>query len=91
MNSLNNQRLNLRDATHAQNSMNRRSYRGSTSKYKGVFWDAQFQKWHARITVAGKQKFLGRYLDELDAAAAYDRAAIETFGEFGRLNLRGET
>ena len=41
-----------------------------TSKYKGVCWDAQRQKWRAGITVNNKPNYGGYYISELDAAYA---------------------
>jgi hypothetical protein len=44
--------------------------------------------WRARICVErGVLTCLGLYLREEDAAAAYDAAAAEHFGEFARLNF----
>jgi hypothetical protein len=89
MNTLNNQRPNLRAATRAQNNGNRRSHRGSTSRYKGVFWSGQAEKWQARIIVDSRQVHLGLFVDEAAAARAYDAAAREHFREFARLNFEG--
>lgn len=83
---LNNTRSNLRCATNTQNGANSISKRGS-SQFKGVFWDNQVQRWHARITVGKRQHFLGRFDNELEAAAAYDAAARVYFGEFARPNF----
>ena len=41
-----------------------------TSKYKGVCWDAQAQKWRADIRVNNKSNYGGNYISELDAAYA---------------------
>ena len=41
-----------------------------TSKYKGVYWDVQNQKWRAGIMVNNKQNHGGYYISELDAAYA---------------------
>lgn len=86
-NPLNNQRENLRHATHAQNQANRRKFscRVTTSRFKGV--SSSRGKWAAFITVNRKSKNLGRFLSEDQAAAAYDRAATTTFGEFASLNF----
>ena len=39
-----------------------------TSKYTGVCWHKQSQKWTASITVNKKKKHGGCYISELDAA-----------------------
>jgi len=48
---------------------------GKTSNYNGVCWDTWGWKWRAQIRHAGKNKFLGNFVTEFDAARAYDRFA----------------
>lgn len=67
--------------------MNTRSRRGSSSKYKGVSWVKNINKWMARITLNGKTKCLGCFETEEEAALAYNKAASEIFGEHAYLNL----
>lgn len=89
-NGLDNRRKNLRVATSAQNAANRipdRRKAGTTSDYKGVFWDKSRQRWCATIHADGKTRALGRFKTEREAAEAYDRAALELWGRFARLNL----
>jgi phage terminase large subunit GpA-like protein len=89
---LDNRRCNLREATKAQNAQNMRSQNGVSSAYKGVNWYKRDQTWEAKIKVDGRVRFLGRFADERDAAAAYNRAALAGFGEFAYLNdIEGET
>jgi hypothetical protein len=83
---LNNQRINLRPSTRAQNGQNRRKAPGCKSKFKGVSWIGRIQKWQAAICVNKKGKYLGVFSLESDAAIAYNNAAIEHFGEFALLN-----
>lgn len=91
-NKLNNDISNLREATTIQNQMNskkRKSWCGKlpSSIYKGVSWNKRDKKWCSRITINGKRKHIGYFDSEIDAARAYDDAAIESFGEFARCNF----
>ena len=86
-NGLNNRRCNLRIVTDSQNSMNRRKYKNSTSKYKGVSWYKRYNKWLSCIESNKKNLTLGYFLKEEDAARAYDKKAKELFGEYARLNF----
>ena len=83
---LNNKIENLRSITKSQNAMNQKPKSGS-SQYKGVHWNKQNKKWVSRIKINGKKKFhLGSFNLEEDAAKAYNKAAIELFGEYAKLN-----
>lgn len=87
-NGLNNQRENLRPATRTQNMQNRAGW--GSSGFKGVSWFAQRGKWRARIAADGREKTIGYFDTAEDAARAYDRKAVELFGEFARLNFSHE-
>lgn len=76
---------NLRPATALQNTRNRRSEEGSTSKYLGVC--ACGKKWRAEIKSRGNEKFLGYFNKEEDAAKAYNEAAHKIYGNFANLNV----
>lgn len=84
---LNNQRYNLRIATHSENAQNRIiSPLCNTSGHKGVVWHKGHEKWQAQIKRDGKIKHLG-YFDEIeDASVAYNEAAAKRFGEFANPN-----
>ena len=76
---------NLRPASAGQNNCNRGPY--GRSGIKGVCWHAS-GKWEAAIGHAGRRRYLGLFTDKRDAAAAYDRAAVELHGEYAWLNRR---
>lgn len=84
---LDNRRSNLRTATKAQNAGNSRPAQGNSSRYKGVHWNSGRRGWRAAIVHQGKDRYLGTFDTEEDAALAYDTAARELFGEYAAPNL----
>lgn len=82
---LNNQRSNLRPASRAQNQHNRRIQPG-TSRFKGVHWVTEDRRWRAMIHVNGTVHYLGSFVNEDDAALAYNAAAIRLHGAYAYLN-----
>lgn len=84
---LNNTRANLRIATPSNNNQNSKPQKGGSSAYKGVSWFKRYKKWQVIITVNGRNKSLGYFIHEIEAAKAYDEAAIREFGEFARPNF----
>ena len=90
-NPLNNKIDNLREATSQENLRSQKkskSYNGksTSSIYKGVSWDKRSKKWVSHIQIGGKKKHLGYFISEIDAAQAYDCAAVKAFGEFAKIN-----
>jgi 5-methylcytosine-specific restriction endonuclease McrA len=51
------------------------------SGIKGVFWNKQKQRWHAKAMVNQQTHNLGLFKDMADAAEAYKQFAIKTWGE----------
>ena len=61
--------------------------RHKSSKYKGFHWNKRNKKWAAQITCDHKRHHLGYFVDEIDAAKAYDKAARKYHGEFAQPNF----
>jgi len=83
-NGLNNCRSNLRVCTAGQNQANRRP-RGGSSRFVGV-WRRR-DRWVAEIRHRGRRYSLGCYADEVEAAKARDRKAVELHGVYAYLNF----
>jgi hypothetical protein len=82
-NPMDNRSANLRLATREQNVWHRSKMRSySTSKYIGVCRVKARNRWLATLLFRGKQIWIGRFENEIDAAKAYDKAAKKYFGEF---------
>jgi len=73
-NGLNNQKSNLRVVTHRENLMNRRDKNLVSSIYSGVSWKKREKKYEVHVYVKGKNKFLGTFNDEIQAAIVYLQA-----------------
>ena len=87
-NRLNNHKNNLRFASHTENSRNRKKTNKPTSSiYKGVSFHKPLQKWVAHIRPASKTQHLGYFANEREAAMAYNKAALEHFGNFAKINI----
>ncbi|KAL7452340.1 hypothetical protein ACHAWC_005310 [Mediolabrus comicus] len=58
-----------------------RRIKEGTSKYTGVSFDKRANKWRANIGIEGKQRFIGYYDNEEEAAVDYARAVFKYRGD----------
>ncbi len=86
MNPLDNRKENLRICTYSQNQMNKIVQKNNISGYKGVHFDKRTNKFFSYLTLNKKRYWLGYFIDPIDAAKAYNKAAIKFHGEFAKLN-----
>ena len=88
-NTFDNRITNLRFCTLSENSKNKKPRINSTSKYLGVSIDVNKYKvprFRSQINKGGKVINLGSFISEIEAAKAYNEAAIKYHGEFANLN-----
>jgi hypothetical protein len=81
----NNRRCNLRIASAGLNAHNKIKSKNASSKYFGV--SKSGKKWRSQITCKGVKYGLGSFENEIDAAKAYNKEAIEKYGENANLNI----
>lgn len=84
-NGLNNSRLNLRSCTQSENIKNSKLSKSNSVGFKGVSRSGTGYK--AQICVNRNKMYLGYFGKAEEAAKAYDKAALEHFGEFANLNF----
>ena len=82
---LDNTRENLRFATGSQNAQNKAKIENGSSKYLGVSYCEERNKWICRIQINGK---VTRYYfdNENHAAYCYDQMALMHHGELAKIN-----
>lgn len=62
------------------------SRKPTTSSYRGVSWRKDRGRWRAYIQVDGALKHVGHFTDEIEAARAYNEAAVKYHGDKAVLN-----
>ena len=82
----NNHWENLRYATHSENGRNAKNRTDGSSVYKGVSYFKPTGKWKGTIAIEGRNRHLGYFQHEREAAEAYNAAAVGHYEEFARLN-----
>jgi len=85
-NGLNNQVSNLRICSQSENNANQSLRKNNTSGFKGVYWCGSARKWISKINQNGKRTIIGYFSDKMDAAKAYDNAALQHYDKFALTN-----
>lgn len=85
-NTLDNRISNLRICTHSENNRNTTSRTNTSSKYLGVHLNKKSNMFSAKIRDNGIRTWLGSFKTEIEAAQAYNEAALKYHGEFANLN-----
>ena len=86
-NRSNNNLDNLRFCSYSQNGANRKNKKTPAQILKAFAGRREATRGGAYIKINGRQKHLGFFNDEKEAARAYNRAAEEHFKEFAKLNI----
>lgn len=81
---LNNQKSNLRECTNEENGRNKGLPNTNSSGFKGV--EKRNRRWRAAIKVSQRKIHLGFFSCPIEAARAYNAAALKYHGEFAKLN-----
>lgn len=85
-NPLDNRKDNLRICLKTENNKNLKLPNTNKTGYKGVSFSKERKKYCAYISVGNKTKGLGRFNTAIEAANAYNKAAIFYYGEFANIN-----
>lgn len=75
--SLDNRWCNLRPATHQENHKNTSIRSDNISRYTGVHWHKNRNKWTAYITINGVKKHLGYFINKIDAIEKRKKASTK--------------
>lgn len=77
---------NLRAATRSENRKNSKRSKNGSSQYLGVCFRYK-DFWTARIMYDNKNRYIGGFKTESEAALAYNREAVKNHKEFANLNI----
>lgn len=68
--------------------LNKTSSIHKSSKYIGVSWNKEKNKWKSYITIEEKQKHLGYYTNEIQATQIRDIGTLKYYGEYSNINIK---
>lgn len=88
-NTFDNRKYNLRECSPSKNLQNRGKQRNNTSGFKGVSWHVVKKRWISYIGFNNKKIYIGLFEDKILAAEAYNKKAVELFGDYAILNKIG--
>lgn len=91
LDKLNNLDDNLRVVGCGTNKQNRRPHKLNKSGFLGVSWSKDMNRWKSKITKNFQTHILGYFTDREDAAKAYDKKALELYGNRARTNFPKDT
>jgi len=83
-NKLDNRVDNLREVSRSQNMSNVGMQKNNKSGFIGVFWAAREEKWQAVVAYKKKNISLGRFDCPMEAAIAYNNAALKYHGIYAQ-------
>ena len=90
--TLDNRFENIRVCSHSEHQITMKKWSTITSsRYKGVSFNEQRNKWEAYAMKDYKKYRAGFFEVEIDAAKARDKLALELFGDIARLNFDNKT
>lgn len=88
--TLDNRKINLRIASHSESCRNRKLFTNNTTGFKGVlryYKKTRDFRYLARIGHLKEKIIIGYFKNRIDAAKAYNEAALKYHGEFAKLNI----
>lgn len=86
-NKTNNTFSNLRWATSQENARNRKKRTGTSSQYKGCYFNKINKTWRSQIMINGKTIHFGTFETEIQAGQSYNNYIMEhNLQEFFKLN-----
>jgi hypothetical protein len=83
-NVLDNSIENLREASRSQNCYNQRTSINNTSGFKNVSWHKNRNKWAVHITINGKKKHIGYFLNIKEAELIAIEVRNKYYGVYAR-------
>lgn len=86
-NGLNCRRSNMRICTRTQNNQSGHPHCNTSSQFKGVSWHRRSKRWVVHLTCNKRLVYNDSFVNEIEAAHAYDRAVIKYCDEFAYTNF----